>query len=329
MRKRDKRYLTCALDIRGADVEGDVGVIRGYASVFNVLVEAYREIVKPGAFKQTVKHLKGVWPVYKYHDPKKWLGNNRHAEEDKKGLFVESELLINDVPEAAQEYALIKHTAALGRDAQLSIGFWPVKWTYDKKEDLTELTEVAMGEHSTIPPGFAANPKADITETRNSWLTMEPFTLHGFETRPGWDETDDYIRYRVRDPEQFEKIRTIVLVKKKPRVMATYGKLKGEDKWLIQALLFPKEDDWTLAKAKSWLKEHPDAKRSDDNIYIPDSLIIDEKIALLLGLTCDLQGGDSLLASAAAEAEDATGITEADIHSVSKFLDDFTRRIRA
>lgn len=73
-----------------------------------------------------------------------------------------------------------------------------------------------------------------------------------------WEETENEIRHRVRDPEDFQpdSFRTITLKADKPRVFAIIGKLKGETKTTIQALRFPKEDGWTMAKAKRWVEEH-------------------------------------------------------------------------
>ena len=73
-----------------------------------------------------------------------------------------------------------------------------------------------------------------------------------------WEETENEIRHRVRDPDDFQpdSFRTITLKEDKPRVFAIIGKLKGETKTTIQALCFPKEDGWTLEKAKDWVAEH-------------------------------------------------------------------------
>jgi HK97 family phage prohead protease len=79
-------------------------------------------------------------------------------------------------------------------------------------------------------------------------------------TKPGWDETDDMIRHRIREPDTFEEgsFRTVTIKKDKPRVKAVMGKLKGEDTMTVQTVLFPKEDEWTVEKAKAWIKDHPD-----------------------------------------------------------------------
>ena len=75
----------------------------------------------------------------------------------------------------------------------------------------------------------------------------------------GWDETDNMIRYRVREPKLFVEgsFRSVPIKKDKPRVNSLMGKLKDNpDVMTIQSLSFPKEDDWTLSKAKDWLKDH-------------------------------------------------------------------------
>ena len=75
-----------------------------------------------------------------------------------------------------------------------------------------------------------------------------------------WDETENEIRHRVREPELFKEgsFRYITLKKDKPRVRAVIGKLKDEDVMKIQSLRFPKSDGWTMTEAKAWVKAHPD-----------------------------------------------------------------------
>jgi hypothetical protein len=56
----------------------------------------------------------------------------------------------------------------------------------------------------------------------------------------------------------FSEFRYIKIKKDKPKVNAVYGKLKDKDDWKIQALRFPKSDDWSVETAKTWVKDHPD-----------------------------------------------------------------------
>lgn len=73
---------------------------------------------------------------------------------------------------------------------------------------------------------------------------------------PGIEVTENYIRYRVRDPEEFKKdsFRTIDFSKEKG-IKAIIGIPKNDDKTEVQAILFDK-DKWTEKEVKKWLKEH-------------------------------------------------------------------------
>jgi len=78
--------------------------------------------------------------------------------------------------------------------------------------------------------------------------------------RKPWDESDNEVAHRIREPGGFEKdsFRRITLKKDKPRIFAIVGRLKGKTTTTIQALRFPKADGWTVASAKKWVADHPD-----------------------------------------------------------------------
>lgn len=93
----------------------------------------------------------------------------------------------------------------------------------------------------------------------------------------GWEETDNEIRHRLKDPSLFSSFRYSGLKKDKPRVFAIYGKYKETSKWAIQALRFPKGDGWTMASAKKWVSEHSDiGKDFEWPDYISDFSNADE-----------------------------------------------------
>ena len=81
---------------------------------------------------------------------------------------------------------------------------------------------------------------------------------------PGWDESDNEYRYRVRPPEQFQKnsFRTkrledidgvsIVVGKLKPEFVPEGG---DPDSMVVQSVRF-KKDDWSLEEAKQWFDKH-------------------------------------------------------------------------
>jgi hypothetical protein len=85
-----------------------------------------------------------------------------------------------------------------------------------------------------------------------------------------WEETENEIRHRVRDPNAFEpgSFRTITLKADRPRVLAIVGKLKGQSATKIQALRFPKADGWTVEKAKEWAKSHFDKSKQTSEVEV-------------------------------------------------------------
>jgi len=74
--------------------------------------------------------------------------------------------------------------------------------------------------------------------------------------------TEKYVRIRVRDPDLFVEgsFRTIVLSAKEG-IHAIIGKLKSDPKGatVVQNYMFELEKDWTMEKAKAWVKEHKDS----------------------------------------------------------------------
>jgi len=85
-----------------------------------------------------------------------------------------------------------------------------------------------------------------------------------------WDETSTSFRHRVREPGLFidGSFRTVPLKRSRPRVNSVMGKLKDNETMVIQSLIFPKEDDWTMAKAKQWIKDHPDVGKEYSDLEI-------------------------------------------------------------
>jgi hypothetical protein len=80
----------------------------------------------------------------------------------------------------------------------------------------------------------------------------------------GWDENENNIRRRVREPDTFQSysFRTIWLSQDEG-IKAVVGKLKGEDKLTIQSIIFSKKKDWTMEKARQWIKDHADLQVSE------------------------------------------------------------------
>lgn len=141
-----------------ADAVNDDGTFSGYGSVFGN-VDSYREIVAPGAFKDSLKEIKASGdplPALWQHDPSKPIGGYSSLAEDDHGLKVEGFLLVNDVPLAKEAHALMQRRVVKG----LSIGYYVLADTYDEKERVRTLTKLDLVEVSIVT--FPANAEAQI-----------------------------------------------------------------------------------------------------------------------------------------------------------------------
>ena len=70
---------------------------------------------------------------------------------------------------------------------------------------------------------------------------------------PGLEEGPKVFRYRVQDPEKFEKFRVKELGK---GVKITLGRVKGTERWEIQNYMFEKEVFKNREQVRKWLDQH-------------------------------------------------------------------------
>lgn len=146
----------------------DDGSFTGYGSVFGN-VDAYKEIVAPGAFADSLAAWKTsglLPPVLWQHRAGEPLGPYLEMREDSHGLFVHGQLLVNDVARAREARALMKAKAVNG----LSIGFLPREETYDRLTGITTLTKIDLWEISVVT--FPANPAAQISSVKSRLETI-------------------------------------------------------------------------------------------------------------------------------------------------------------
>jgi hypothetical protein len=74
---------------------------------------------------------------------------------------------------------------------------------------------------------------------------------------PGFEETENEIRYRVRDPGQFDDYGRKEIA---PGVALLLGHNKQSGEWEVQAIRFDKQN-FTLAQAEAWVRDHPDVTK--------------------------------------------------------------------
>ena len=145
-----------AFDFEVRELEQD-GTFEGYASVFGN-IDAHGTVVDKGAFKQTIRHNKGEFPLLWFHDPMTPVGMT-FAEEDDNGLKVRGVLDL-DVEPGKRVYSGLKR----GYIDRMSIGFNRV--TERLKDGVTHFTELALWENSLVTRNFASNDLALVGQVR-------------------------------------------------------------------------------------------------------------------------------------------------------------------
>jgi HK97 family phage prohead protease len=147
-------------EIKADDVT-DEGIFKGYAAAFNN-IDSWDDIIKPGAFQNTLKKGNENIPILWYHDPYEPIGLPTEMREDKKGLYVEGKLSLK--LQTAQD-TLVRMQDGLVKG--LSIGFRAVKFDFEKVKDrqIRNLHEIDLIEFS--PVTFPANKRAKITSVKS------------------------------------------------------------------------------------------------------------------------------------------------------------------
>lgn len=228
----------------------------GHASVFDI-PDKIDDVVDPGAFKRTIDHHKGKFPIVEMHDKTRMVGNG-FVHEDKKGLAVSPGVLIRGLPAAENAYLLLKHKVYDG----MSFSFRAIRRYFKGRH--RHLKELAVGELTLAPKTMICHPNALITDVKfletGMILDNHLDRLRGivgvklWEDNPGFQE----IRYRTRNPDDFQRLRSWWITENSIRAIG--GPLKTGGGVVIQALRFLRSAGWTLAKAREWVREHPDVK---------------------------------------------------------------------
>ena len=134
------------------------GVFTGYGSVFGVL-DFWDDVVVKGAFIDSIqKRMPALLWQHRQDTP---IGVYTDIAEDEKGLKVTGRLLVDDVRQAKEAYALLKAGALSG----LSIGYIPLDWEYKEDGDVRVLKEVEVWEISLVT--FPANDAARVESVKS------------------------------------------------------------------------------------------------------------------------------------------------------------------
>lgn len=175
--KTKQLNLPVSFEVR--EVDGKQGVVKGYASVFNVK-DSYGTVIKPGAFKESLeKKGAGAIRVLWNHNWNEVIGVCQVAREDEIGLYVEFKI-VEGVQRSEEVFRLISAGAV---DA-FSIGFVVLADEYDRENDVINITKVELWEFS--PVTFPANKLALVTDVRS--MVVESEDEDSNEGEEGLDE---------------------------------------------------------------------------------------------------------------------------------------------
>lgn len=154
------------------------GSFSGYGSTFGNVDEG-NDICDEKCFDRTLAEMKksdGMPGMFFSHDIREPVGEWDVVEKDKKGLYAEGRIAINQgIPKAQQAYLMLKSKGPKG----LSIGYSTKKYSYDEKKGVRTLLDVDLLEISPTP--FPMNRKAKITGVKSLLVGKTNITVREAE----------------------------------------------------------------------------------------------------------------------------------------------------
>lgn len=149
----------------------------GYGSVFGN-VDAYNEIVAPGAFAKSIAEIKASGrplPVLWNHNSNEPIGKYLDLMEDDRGLKVQGQLMTGKVSRATEVAAMMQEGIISG----LSIGYWVKDYSRDDETGVWTLKELKLREISVVT--FPANDDARIERIKAKLASGGELTEREFE----------------------------------------------------------------------------------------------------------------------------------------------------
>lgn len=138
------------------------GIISGYGAVFGNKDFA-DDVIEKGAFSKCLTE-KQTYPMLWQHNTDQPIGIWEECSEDEHGLLLKGRLLVDDVQQAREAYALYKNGIING----LSIGFMCNSCTWEERDRdfIRHLTEIKLFEVSLVT--FPCNEKAIVTDVKSN-----------------------------------------------------------------------------------------------------------------------------------------------------------------
>ena len=231
------------------EVDDSTGEIEMMIPISSNQIDRDGEIIDPDAFKKTLsKFMKHPVLVasHDYRDLTNQIGEWTKLKVEVDGLSGKPKYYIN----AGNEQADWAYYLASKGVAAFSVGFIPKVWEDGKDEKSPRRTykEVELLEISQV---IIPSNRQAVQSMRSK--SVDPVITELCDevekelvTKP--EETDEFIRIPVREC----KVTATIDISKREGISALYC---GEEKQ-VRTYLFRKDHEWTLEKAKAWVKEH-------------------------------------------------------------------------
>lgn len=218
-KSRKTEYKTLKFELE--DFDEEQGIFSGYAAVFGN-VDSGGDVIEPGAFTKTIAEgTERVKILAQHNDYDLPIGKPLELREDAHGLYIKGKI---------SETTMGKDVKTLLRDKvlnEMSIGYDPVTFDYDKEDGVRHLREVKLWEVSIVT--WAMNPKAVVT---------------GYKATETADRATQMMNDLAKDLKEGRKISTVRLKSLKEACTTMEGAVK-----LLKAII--KEADGTQQGEKS------------------------------------------------------------------------------
>ena len=262
-------YKTFRAELKEPDEDGSLNM---FIPVSTASMDRDSEIIEPSAFKKTIpKFMKHPVLVasHDYRDLTNQIGEWTKLKITDDGIEGKPKYYVG----MGNEQADWAYKLAQKGVAAFSIGFIPKEWedgdgqksprrTY-KEVELLEISQVIIPSNREAIQNIRSKSVDPIVKDLCDAVEKE------IVTKP--EETEDYIRIPVdTGNHEGHRIRTID-ISKSEGIKALYC---GECKKVI-TYLFAKDHNWTMAKARAWVKEH-EKQTLDVEHKISQAEIIDE-----------------------------------------------------
>jgi len=255
-------YKTFRVDVKAVNEE--TGEIDMLIPMSTASIDRDGESINPMGWKKSLPAFKKrpvLLSSHDYRDLRKQIGEFTQIKVNPDGLFAKPKYYINEGNEEA-DWAFKLASKGV---AAYSVGFIPIKWTdgdwtgedgkSTKPRRTYEEQELLEISHVVVPSNRDAIQSLRATNTDPVIKGLldevekelpEPEIIEDKVTKP--EEDDEYIRIPVRTCE----VTATIDISKKEGISALYC---GKEKQ-VATYLFAKDHEWTMAKAKKWVKEH-------------------------------------------------------------------------